>query len=89
MSYDKQCLALAESFMDDRPHLREQEERRKKLAQGIQTMIDDWLEDWEEEDRSELEFHRTEYHEAQRQERIERVYEAADMERKRIREEGR
>lgn len=92
MSYDKQCFELAESFLSD-TSLRDLKERTPKLAQSIQTMIEDWIGDWEDEDRAELEEQRAQYEDSKaehiRERNLETRLEAADMERKRIREEGR
>lgn len=90
MSYDKQCHALADSFLSDTT-LRDIETRTAKLAQGIQSLIEDWITDWEDEDRKEVEEQRAAYEDSKVEHfrSLEDQLEAADMERKRIREEGR
>jgi hypothetical protein len=93
MSYDKQCHALADSFLSDNPHLRDLETRTAKLAQGIQSLIEDWITDWEDEDAKEIQEQRAAYEDSKaehfRERSLEDQLEAADMARKRIREEGR
>lgn len=93
MSYDQHCLDLAQSFLDDTPHLRDREGRAPKLAQAIQDVIEDWLNDWEDEDRAELESQREiaadTKREQMRDDALEEARTAADMRRKEIREDGR
>jgi hypothetical protein len=91
MSYDKQCYALADSFLSDNPHLRDIEGRTAKLAQGIQSLIEDWITDWEDEDAKEIQEQRAAYEDSKVEYfvSLDEQLEAADMERKRIREEGR
>jgi hypothetical protein len=97
MTYDAKCFALATAFMADHPHLTNRDARTNQLAQEIQTAIDDVIDEFSDADsardamlmRREYDA-RVEMDAEQRHQRdaIERIYEAADMERKRIREEG-
>ena len=41
MSYDSKCFALAEHFLADEANVTD--EHKRKLAQYIQTAIEDWL----------------------------------------------
>jgi hypothetical protein len=95
--YDSQCLTLARAFVDDLHVPAKAEARSHRLAQVIQNAIEDEMNDFEQEDtEAEGAKYRAEYEatkdivafDRERQESIERVYEAADMERKRQREEG-
>ena len=43
MSYDTKCFQLAAEFLDDHPEIRSIE-NIGKLAQEIQTTIEDWIE---------------------------------------------
>lgn len=101
MSYDTKCFALATAFMEDYPHLSNRYARIQQMAQEIQTLIEDVIDDFESEDRNaEAKVMRREYDaekliadvgdecDERSQAYAERMYEAADMERKRIREEG-
>jgi lipid A disaccharide synthetase len=103
MTYDAKCFALATAFMEDYPELlREESTRPEELAQAIQTAIDDKISDFALEDDKEYQQARREYmaeydalhnrlecdDDPRSQAYAERVYEAADMERKRILEEG-
>ena len=98
MTYDPKCFTLAAAFMEDHPELmREESTRPEQLAQAIQTAIDDKISDFALEDDAEYQEARREYMAERARaaagdprslEYAERVLEAADMERKRIREEG-
>ena len=44
MAYDTKCYDLADAFLEDEPALRT-EPNRKKLAQEIQTAIENWIKD--------------------------------------------
>ena len=98
MTYDAKCFALATSFMEDTT-LTNRYARIQQMAQEIQTLIEDILDEYETEDRNaEGLQYKAEYDalhnrlecddDPRSQAYAERVYEAADMERKRIREEG-
>lgn len=99
MTYDAKCYALAVAFMEDHKHLTSHASRTMELAQEIQSLIDGVIGEYEDQDNEAV--YQAEYkkwREAQEtqedpddprsQEYAERMYEAADMERKRIREEG-
>ena len=97
MTYDSKCFALATAFMEDYPHLTNRYARIQQMAQEIQTLIEDVIDEFEGQDREvEVADMRAEYdarletdfEQRQKRDAIERIYEAADMERKRIREEG-
>lgn len=99
MTYDRKCFELAEHFMSDNPALLSQSSRTMQLAQEIQTLIDDVISEFEDQDNEaayQAEYKKwREEQDAQEdsddprsQAYAERMYEAADMERKRIREEG-
>lgn len=45
MAYDSRCYDLAETFLADEPAL-QTENKKKALAQTIQTSIEDWIQ-WE------------------------------------------
>lgn len=93
MSYDKKCFELAESFLDDHPHLRDRDGRAPKLAQHIQDAIETWIAAWESDDADELQGAREAYADEKRERRIEEEMEArreaADLRRKELRESAR
>ena len=45
MSHDPMCHELARAFLSDEPSLND-ENHINKLAEGIQGLIEDWIEDW-------------------------------------------
>lgn len=94
MSYDKSCHTLAAEFLSDYPG-HATDERVKQLAQAIQETCDDWIRDWRDEDEAKRMRKLYDAEQAaegrldhRSQAYAERMYEAADLERKRLREEG-
>jgi hypothetical protein len=51
MTYDAKCFALATAFMEDYPHLTNRYARIQQMAQEIQTLIEDVIDEYETEDR--------------------------------------
>lgn len=47
MSYDIKCFYLAVDFLDDHPAI-QSDSNAKKLAQEIQTTIEEWIEEAEQ-----------------------------------------
>ena len=43
MSYDLRCYDLAEIFLQDEPKLAKDKKTALRLAQCIQTVIEDWI----------------------------------------------
>jgi predicted RNase H-like HicB family nuclease len=51
--YDSECLYLAQAFLRDHPEI-DSEKTQKELAQRIQEVIDDYIEEKEEDNENAI-----------------------------------